>query len=87
MNIDTHKHQGEKEILAKVTSIVDQRTAQVEVVRYHKHPLYKKAVKRTKRFAVERGGYEVIVGDLISIRESKPISKTKHYRMTKKSNT
>ena len=73
------KHQ--KTIEAKVISIRMQRTVIVEVERRVKHPLYKKAVKRTKHVAVDSLGKQVAVGDVVRIVETRPISKTKHFRL------
>lgn len=73
------KHQ--KTIEAKVISISMQQTVIVEVERRVKHPLYKKAVKRTKHVAVDSLGRQVAVGDVVRIVETRPISKTKHFRL------
>ena len=51
----------------------------VSVTRYVKHQKYKKYVKRVKRYHVHDKGNTRAVGDKVSIEESKPISKTKHF--------
>lgn len=65
----------------KVVSVKNAKTVIVSVTHEFRHPLYKKAVKRMKRFAAERGGKEVAVGDMVKIMETRPISKTKHFKI------
>jgi small subunit ribosomal protein S17 len=54
------------------------KTIIVEVERLVTHPMYKKRVRKTTRFAVHS---EVAVknGDVVEIVESKPFSKTKRH--------
>lgn len=58
-----------------------QNTIIVEVERRVRHPLYKKSVKRTKHIAVDSAGKHVAVGDVVHILETRPISKTKHFKL------
>lgn len=69
----------QKEFVGKVISTFMKDTIVVEVERLTRHPLYRKAVKRTKHFVAHCVGLEVNVGDLVKIAETKPISKTKHF--------
>ncbi len=62
-----------------VTSVGMQKTITVEVVHLFRHPLYKKAVKRHRKFAVHNEIAGIAVGDKVEIRESKPMSKRKHF--------
>ena len=63
------------------------QTAKVKVVRQWQHPLYKKRVTRTKNFACHYAvDQKVAVGDAVSIRESKPISKTKKFVIVESTN-
>jgi small subunit ribosomal protein S17 len=64
-----------------VKSVKMNKTVIVSVTTMFRHPLYMKAVKRTKRFAVHCEGISVAVGDTVRILETKPISKTKHYKV------
>lgn len=59
-----------------------QKTLVVQVSHLWKHPLYKKRVKRTKRYLVhdEKGAQ---VGDIVTIGETKPISRHKRWVVTK----
>lgn len=54
-------------------------TVTVSVDRYVKHPKYKKYYRESKKYLVHNPGNTVSVGDLVSIRETKPISKRKHF--------
>lgn len=58
-----------------------QQTIIVRVDTYIAHPLYKKRVRKTKRFAVHDVTNKVAVGDLVLIGETRPISKTKHWEV------
>lgn len=65
----------------KVVSVKNVKTVIVSVIHEFRHPLYKKAVKRMKRFAVESGDKIFTVGDKVKIVETRPISKSKHYKI------
>ncbi len=53
------------------------KTITVLVERRIKHPLYKKFIKRSKRYHANDEGNRAKTGDLVRIRECPPISKTK----------
>lgn len=57
------------------------KTCVVSVVSNVKHPLYKKVVKVTKKFKVHDENNECKVGDTVEIMETRPISKTTHFRL------
>jgi len=65
----------------KVVSVKNAKTVIVSVTHEFRHPLYKKAVKRMKRFAVESGDKTLTVGDKVKIVGTRPISKSKHYKI------
>lgn len=56
-------------------------TAVVLVERYVKHPKYGKYIKRRKRYAAHDVGNTKQVGDVVTITETRPISKTKHFKI------
>lgn len=58
-----------------------QKTCVVVVTSNVKHPLYKKVVKITKKFKVHDENNDCKVGDTIEIMETRPISKTTHFRL------
>ncbi|MDR2538202.1 MAG: 30S ribosomal protein S17 [Bifidobacteriaceae bacterium] len=57
------------------------RTIVVEVIDRVRHPLYGKIVRRSKKFHADDQGNQAKVGDLVTIMETRPISKTKHFRL------
>ncbi len=54
-------------------------TVTVQVERYVKHPKYKKYLKHSKKFLVHNPGNTAQVGEKVSIRETRPISKRKRF--------
>ena len=57
------------------------QTITVLVERRIMHPLYKKFIKRTKKYHVHDQDNRCKVGDLVRIEECRPISKTKSWRI------
>ena len=55
------------------------KTVVVRVDRRVMHPLYKKVVRRSKRYAAHDDGNKYSVGDIVQIRECAPISKRKRW--------
>jgi small subunit ribosomal protein S17 len=66
----------------KVVSSKMNKTIIVEVGRLIVHPVYKKRVKRTSRFAVH-SEQPIKVGEVVEIIETKPYSKTKKFKVTR----
>lgn len=61
-----------------------QDTCTVAVERYVKHPKYKKYQRRTKKFLVHDAGNTAKVGDVVDIKEVRPISKRKTFALVAK---
>jgi small subunit ribosomal protein S17 len=61
----------------EVTSTKQNKTVTVEVERRFTHPLFKKTVRRTKKYHAHDENNECRVGDRVWIEETKPISRTK----------
>lgn len=57
------------------------KTVTVQVERRFKHPLYKKFIKRTKKYAAHDEGNACKVGDTVQIRETRPISRRKTWEV------
>jgi len=68
-----------KELTGTVVKTAMKDTVTVSVERYVKHPKYKKFMKISKKYLVHNPGNTASVGDRVVIRESKPISKNKHF--------
>ena len=56
-------------------------TITVSVNRYVKHPKYRKFLERSKKFLVHDAGNTAQVGDIVLIRETRPLSKNKHFEL------
>jgi small subunit ribosomal protein S17 len=70
--------------VGKVTSVGMQKTITVVIEHLFRHPLYKKAVKRHQKFAVHNEIAGVAVGDTVRIRETRPVSRRKHFIVVSK---
>ena len=66
-----------------VVSTKMQDTITVAVERYVKHPKYKKFMRRTKKFLVHDAGNTAKEGDVVDIKESRPLSKRKRFELVK----
>lgn len=64
-----------------VSSTKMDKTVTVAVERKVKHPIYGKFVKKTTRFHAHDEKNECTVGDVVKIMESRPLSKTKRWRL------
>lgn len=53
----------------------------VEVQSFVTHPIYKKKIKRTNRFKAHDELQECAIGDKVAIMETRPLSKTKRWRL------
>ncbi|QMU56520.1 MAG: 30S ribosomal protein S17 [Candidatus Mycalebacterium zealandia] len=59
------------------------KTAIVDVVTIKKHLVYNRSIKKRVRYVVHDGNNQCEVGDKALIYESKPVSKTKRWRVGK----
>ena len=57
------------------------KTVTVAVERKVKHPIYGKFVKKTTRFHAHDEKNECSIGDIVKIMETRPLSKTKRWRL------
>ena len=64
-----------------VTSNKMTKTITVAVERKVKHPIYGKFVKKTTRFHAHDEKNECTIGDIVRIMETRPLSKTKRWRL------
>lgn len=64
-----------------VTSNKMAKTITVAVERKVKHPIYGKFVKKTSKFHAHDEKNECSIGDTVRIMESRPLSKTKRWRL------
>jgi small subunit ribosomal protein S17 len=70
-----------KERIGVVTSNKMNKTITVAVERKVKHPIYGKFIKKTTRFHAHDEKNEASIGDVVRISETRPLSKTKRWRL------
>ncbi|NLM96769.1 MAG: 30S ribosomal protein S17 [Halanaerobiaceae bacterium] len=70
-----------KELVGIVVSDKMDKTVSVAVERRTRHPLYKKTVKKTSTFKAHDEKNECGIGDKVRIMETRPLSKTKRWRV------
>ncbi len=64
-----------------VSSNKMEKTITVAVERKVKHPIYGKFLKKTTRFHAHDEKNECTIGDVVRIMETRPLSKTKRWRL------
>jgi small subunit ribosomal protein S17 len=72
-----------RRLTGRVVSDKMNKTVTVLVERKVAHPLYGKFVRRSKKYHAHDENNECKAGDLVLIEESRPLSKTKTWRVTK----
>lgn len=72
-----------KKLIGTVISTKNEKTAIVEVERIFRHPLYEKKMRRTKKYHVH-DDLGVKVGEKVQFVETRPLSKTKRWRVVGK---
>ena len=68
-------------LIGKVTSDKADKTITVLVERRIMHPMYKKFVTKSKKFAAHDSENKCKVGDVVNIKECVPISKSKRFEV------
>lgn len=63
------------------------KTITVAVETKKKHPLYGKRVKYTKKFKAHDENNTARMGDVVTIMETRPLSKTKRFRLVEVNET
>jgi small subunit ribosomal protein S17 len=64
-----------------VVSVAMEKTAVVTVIERVRHPRYAKTVQRTKRVHAHDEANDLRVGDRVRVAETRPLSKTKRWRV------
>ena len=64
-----------------VTSNKMDKTVTVQVERMLRHPMYGKFVKKSKKFHAHDEVNQCTIGDTVKIMETRPLSKTKRWRL------
>lgn len=80
---DLDERGNRKRVIGVVASDKMAKTRVVAVTELQRHPLYGKYVKRTQKFHVHDEKNESKTGDKVLIIETRPLSKTKRWRLMK----
>lgn len=80
-NTTEQKRGQRKERIGVVVSNAMEKTITVAVETQKLHPLYRKAMKWTKKFKAHDEQNQCNPGDLVRIEETRPLSKTKRWRL------
>ena len=72
-----------RSLLGRVVSDKMDKSVTVLVERRVKHPVIGKVIRRSKKYHANDENNEYREGDLVEIQESKPISKTKSWRVSR----
>ncbi|WP_198401951.1 30S ribosomal protein S17 [Mesoplasma florum] len=70
-------------LVGKVVSDKMDKTITVLVETYKNHPIYKKRVKYSKKYKAHDEQQVAKIGDKVQIMETRPLSKTKNFRLVK----
>jgi len=73
-----------KILIGTVVSTKMQKTVVVKVERKFQHPLYKKIITRDKKYKAHNDNLDLKEGDKVTIKETRPLSKEKHFMVIKK---
>ena len=76
-----HSRNLRKERIGIVKSDKMQKSVTVSIQRKEMHPMYGKFVKKTTTFVAHDDKNECKIGDTVKIMETRPLSKTKCWRM------
>lgn len=74
---------NKRQIVGTVVSDKMEKSVTVQVERLVKHKLYKKYIRRRAKFAAHDENNTCKVGDKVVITESRPISRTKRWRISR----
>lgn len=72
-----------KEFTGTVISDKMSKTIIVRIMHLTKHPKYKRIIRRYNKFKVHDEKNIAHIGDTVLIRETRPLSKDKHFRLVK----
>jgi small subunit ribosomal protein S17 len=70
-----------KVLQGTVMSVKMQKTVVVAVESFVRHRLYKKTLRRTKRYKAHDENNTCVLGDVVRIVETRPLSKEKRWRV------
>ena len=75
-----------KTFYGKIISDKMNNTVVVAIERKVAHPRYGKLLKKTQKLMADKNGMEVVIGEMVKIEETKPMSKNKNFKVVGKEN-
>ena len=81
--MSTENNKLQRTEIGRVLSNKMQQSATVIVERRVKHPVYGKYVRRSKKYHVHDADNVLNIGDVVQIKECRPLSKTKSWTLDK----
>jgi small subunit ribosomal protein S17 len=72
-----------RQVTGTIISNKMDKTVVVLIERLVKHPLYEKYIRRRNKFVAHDNDNACMIGDKVLITESRPLSKTKRWRVSK----
>ena len=73
---------NKQNFIGKVVSVKMEKTVVVEATRLVAHPIYKKRIKKHKKFLCHVSKIVPKIGDIVRITSTRPISKNKRWRVS-----
>lgn len=70
-----------KILMGEVVSAKMLKTVVVAVETRRPHPLYKKLVRKIKKYKAHNENFDLSLGDKVKIKEIRPVSKEKHFEV------
>jgi len=83
MSTENNDRANRKERTGVVVSDCQDKTIVVEVSRRTSHELYKKVIKKNKKYYAHDADNQAKCGDIVVISETRPLSKNKRWRLIK----
>lgn len=81
---ETNQSRGDRKIRkGTVVSKSGEKSVVVQIDRRERHPIYGKVIKKSKKYHTHDEANTAIVGDQVTIIETRPLSATKCWRILK----
>ena len=77
------EQKSKRTLIGRVVSDKMDKTVTVLIERRVKHPMYDKIIVRSKKYHAHNESNQAKAGDLVEIQESRPVSKSKAWVVTK----
>ncbi|MCG8685978.1 MAG: 30S ribosomal protein S17 [Desulfobacterales bacterium] len=77
-----NKKSNKKELIGLIVSDKMDKSVVVRVERFVQHKVYKKYIKRYKKYHAHDEANQCSIGDEVKIIETRPLSKLKRFRVT-----